>query len=184
MPYANEGNTHLFISWSPYQATTLYYLRNILVRRLRSESTAHDPSPLPPNWYQLPSPNTPPHCPPSLLIAPLSPHFPSLSISTQSEKLLAPHDRVHLVRLRCGQHTVIPTNMHCVVHAQAPTCCHCNRAEDTTERVRLHWPVPELHRDTHHTHAQEHLGRALYRWSTSSMITLFNHLEKKVKTAY
>ena len=78
-------------------------------------------------------------------------------INTHAESHLPRDNRVHLSRLRCGHHTVIPTYMHRIGQMPNPDSPHCNSAEGTVEHLFSHCPALQVHRDFHHIHALEHL---------------------------
>ena len=75
----------------------------------------------------------------------------------EEEKTLEREDRVHLSRLRCGHHPVLPSYTHRIHLSDTATCTLCNQEEGTLEHIILHCPHLDTHRNRHNIHTLEHL---------------------------
>ena len=81
-------------------------------------------------------------------------HPPPIS---REEETLSRENRVHLARLRCGHHPVLPSYTHRINLSDTDTCTLCNQAQGTLEHVLLHCPHLDTHRNQYNINALDHL---------------------------
>ena len=75
----------------------------------------------------------------------------------EEEETLSRVNRVHLTRLRCGDHPVLPSYTHRINLSDTDSCTLCNQAQGTLEHIILHCPHLDKHRDRYNIHTLYHL---------------------------
>ena len=76
---------------------------------------------------------------------------------SEEEKTLSREERVHLSRLRCGHHPVLPSYTHRINLSDSNKYTLCNNAEGSLEHILLHCTHLQHHRNRYNIQSLEHL---------------------------